>query len=60
VICEPCGENKHCGKPGEVTPSCTCQHHPRKFKNSNLTFVPPEPGESPFVLNVLKEGVHGG
>jgi hypothetical protein len=28
MICFSCGEGNHCGRPGEKTPSCSCQHHP--------------------------------
>jgi len=29
MVCKKCIKGKHCGKPGEITPSCTCQHHPK-------------------------------
>jgi len=28
MICKPCLNGDHCGRPGESTPSCFCQHHP--------------------------------
>lgn len=31
-VCEPCKTGDHCGQPGERSPSCVCQHHPRKTR----------------------------
>lgn len=28
MMCDPCTTGDHCGRPGEYTPRCTCQHHP--------------------------------
>lgn len=28
-ICDPCVRGDHCGKPGEKTTHCFCQHRPR-------------------------------
>jgi hypothetical protein len=33
MICKPCTKGDHCGKPGERTTQCTCQHrHPGAWK----------------------------
>lgn len=28
MMCDPCKKGDHCGRPGEKSPQCTCQHRP--------------------------------